>query len=252
MFRFGDRDWGQDISSRKRLFLQGMGFDSDECHGRLILDTGCGSGLLSIEMAKSLGMEVVALDLAFGIEKAYQHNVNPFVHFVQASVLELPLRSRSVDYVYCAGVLVAIPDTKVGFNSIIKTLKESGRCFIWVYHPLDRQHHPHDYYTEFIYNWTRQNITSKLPIRVQYYLYLSLMPLFWLKQRMNKLRGVVDDRNWREKMQNMFDSLSPIYQNRHTEEEVVKWFKGHQFSKVEVSDRGGYGFGVRGDLSNTI
>jgi uncharacterized protein YbaR (Trm112 family) len=110
MFRFGERNWGQDIEYRKKLFLQGMGVEKSDLSGKLILDAGCGSGLLSMEMAKSFGMEVVALDLSFGIEKAYQFNKNPMVHFIQGSVLELPLK-KSFNYVYCAGVLVALPNT---------------------------------------------------------------------------------------------------------------------------------------------
>ena len=56
-------------------------------------------------MAESFEMEVVALDLAFGIEQAYSHNVNPYIYFVQGSVLEPPLKDEAVDYLYCAGVL---------------------------------------------------------------------------------------------------------------------------------------------------
>ena len=130
MFRFGERNWGQDIEHRKALFLDAMGASPDELRGKLMLDAGCGSGLLSMEMAKSFGMEVVALDLAFGIENAYKKNTNPYVHYLQGSVLNLPFKRHIFDRMYCAGVLVACPDTHAGFNAIVPVLSKGGRCVL--------------------------------------------------------------------------------------------------------------------------
>jgi ubiquinone/menaquinone biosynthesis C-methylase UbiE/uncharacterized protein YbaR (Trm112 family) len=248
MFRFGERNWGQDISVRKDLFLRGMGVGRRDVKGGLIFDAGCGSGLLSMEMAKSFGMEVVALDLAFGIEQAYEKNRSPYVHFVQGSVLEPPLQDGVFDYLYCAGVLVALPDTRAGFKSIIRTLRQGGRCFIWVYHPIDSVHHPDDLNKMRLYNWIRRKITSRLPIRLQYILYLSLMPPFLAKQSIEKFLGInMTAQTWREKMQAMFDFFSPLYQNRHEESEVVEWFSAEGFSNVAVAYKEQYGFAARGD-----
>jgi ubiquinone/menaquinone biosynthesis C-methylase UbiE len=248
MFRFGERNWGQDIDYRKNMFLEGIGATPESLKGGVILDAGCGSGLLSMEMAKSFGMEVIALDLAFGIEKAYEYNDSPFVHFVQGSVLELPLKRHAVDYVYCAGVLVALPDTREGFLSVIGPLKKGGRCFMWVYHPIDKKYHPGDYTKMVAYNWIRRNVTSRLPIGIQYSGYLATMPIFLLKQKIDLLTGKKRDAmTWREKMQALFDMFSPIYQNRHTHEEVIGWFQKQGFSNVHVADAGNYGFGVKGD-----
>jgi ubiquinone/menaquinone biosynthesis C-methylase UbiE len=250
MFRFGDRNWGQDIEFRKNLFLQGIESDPKHLEGKLILDAGCGSGLLSMEMANSFRMEVVALDLAFGIEKAYRYNRNPFVHFVQGSVLNLPFRIRHFDLLYCAGVLVALPDTRTGFKSIIRVLKNGGRCFIWVYHPINERYHHDDLRKIRLYNMIRKHITSKINIRWQYYLYLLLMPAFFVKQKLDIYSGVKKSTiNIYEKMQALFDMFSPIYQNRHTFEEVVDWFKEEGFTKVKISDIGPYGFGTKGDLT---
>lgn len=250
MFRFGERNWGQDIEVRKGLFLRGMNVKPQDLRGKTIFDAGCGSGLLSIEMAKSFGMEVFALDLAYGIENAYRHNDSPNVHFVQGSVLEPPFRPGAFDYVYCAGVLVACPDTHEGFLSVIKTLKRGGRCFIWLYHPIDRAHHPRDLAKMTVYNWIRVHITSRLPIRVQYALYLSLMPAFLAKQGVKNLLGQKDRRTWREKMQSLFDMFSPLYQNRHEEQEAVRWFQEAGFSNATVAYTEEYGFGARGDRKN--
>ena len=93
MFRFGERNWGQDLEFRKEQWLKGLGVKVEDLQGKLIYDAGCGSGLLSMAMADSYGMEVVAVDLACGIERAYKHNTNPYVYFVQGSVLDPGPRS---------------------------------------------------------------------------------------------------------------------------------------------------------------
>jgi ubiquinone/menaquinone biosynthesis C-methylase UbiE/uncharacterized protein YbaR (Trm112 family) len=253
MFRFGERNWGQDIEHRKQLFLDALGASPDDLRGKLILDAGCGSGALAIEMARSFGMEVLALDLAFGIEQAYQHNDNPYVHFVQGSVLDLPVQEQRFDYLYCAGVLVATPDTGAGFREIIDTLRPGGRCFIWVYHPIKSRFYGKSTPKLAIYNWIRVNITSKLPIRVQYGLYLTWIPFFLAKQSAEVRMGRRSTRlTWREKMQSFFDFFSPKYQNRHDPAEVSEWFADSGFESVTVCNIGAEGFGVRGDLKQVL
>jgi SAM-dependent methyltransferase len=201
-----------------------------------------------MEMARSFGMEVAALDLAFGIEQAYKVNDSPFVHFMQGSVLDLPFR-RAFDCVYCAGVLVAVPDPRAGFRSIIQTLRRNGRCFIWMYHPIDRKYHPGDYHKLVLYDFLRTRLTSRLPIRIQRLLYLSVLPPFLLKQELDLLLGRKESRlTWREKVQDLVDFFSPVYQHRYSPEEIVEWFHEEGFDNVEVAYTEEYGFGVRGDL----
>lgn len=255
MHRPGDRNWGQTMDWRKEHFLKCLGATPADLKGKLIFDAGCGSGALAIEMAKTFGMEVIALDLAFGIERAYEFNTSPFVHFVQGTVLAPPLRDQIFDYVYSAGVLVALPDTREGFHSIIRTLKPGGRCFIWVYHPIDTKYHPRDHRKLAIYNWIRVNIMSKLPIRLQRSIFLALIPPFMIRQWLERTLGIqnpdrASDFNWREKMQGFTDLFSPIYQNRHTYEEVLEWFEERKFSNVTISEKGPHGFGAYGDRTS--
>lgn len=253
MFKFGERNWGQSIEVRTELFLKGMGVSRDFLKGKLIFDAGCGSGLLSMAMADSLGMEVVALDLATGIAKAYNYNTNPYVYFINGSVLEPPLRDAVVDFVYCAGVLIALPDTKAGFDILPRCLKPNGRYFIWVYHPIDRRHHPNDLYKLKLYNYIRANITSRLPIRAQHLIYLCWIIIFLVKQKIcNLFRKSKDTRTWREKMQAFVDMFSPIYQNRHTEEEVVGWFREKGFLNAAIAYQEACGFAARGDKPDPL
>ena len=247
-FRYGERNWGMDIESRKRLFLRALQKDPDILNGQTMLDAGCGSGALSIEMANSFGLEVVALDLASGVEYAYSVNRSPFVHFVQASILELPVRSEAVDNIYCAGVLMHLPNTREAFDCLPRCLGPGGRLFVWLYHSIDHHRITGNYRQERIYEWLRSHVTSRLPIRAQDWLYRCLLVPFFLKKvLLNPFRSKKEDRNFREKMQNLVDTLSPVHANRHDEAEALEWFKSAGLDNVEVSYHDLYGFGVRGD-----
>ena len=246
-FQFGERNWGQDIETRKDLFLKALGERPENLRGKLIFDAGCGSGLLSIEVANSFGMEVVALDLATGIEKAYGRNKNPYVHFIQGSVLEPPVKDGAVDYVYCAGVLMHLPDAKSGFNTLTRCVRPGGGYAIWLYHPLEYHRRTGDYVREVVYNWIRSRITSRMPIWLQEAFYLSLLPLYFLKRGVGRLfnRGR-EDRTWREKMQGWVDHFSPMYMNRFTEEEAAHWYRARDFEQVTTAYTEQYGFAMRG------
>jgi ubiquinone/menaquinone biosynthesis C-methylase UbiE/uncharacterized protein YbaR (Trm112 family) len=256
-FRSGERNWGQDMDYRRDLFIRSMGLDPAspngggpaELRGKRILDAGCGSGELSIEMARGLGMDVVAMDLAFGVERAQQRKGDAGVSFLQASVLDPPLQ-RVFDYVYCAGVLVAVPDARAGFRAITRTLKPGGRCLIWMYHPIDQRHHPDDYRKLKVYDLIRRRITSRLPIGVQRGIYSTLVPPYLAKQALSARLGQNPERlTWHEKMQQLVDFFSPLYQHRYTVEQISEWFSEEGFENITPVDRGAYGFAVRGDLA---
>lgn len=125
-------------------------------------------------------------------------------------------------------------------------LKDGGRCFIWVYHPVDREHHPQDLQKMKIYCAVRK-ITSHLPIELQHLLYISMMGPFLTKQMINRLYGRNPHRTWHEKMQNLFDTFSPVHQHRHTEAEVLRWFSEEGFVGAEVAYKEHFGFGARGN-----
>jgi ubiquinone/menaquinone biosynthesis C-methylase UbiE len=248
MFRGGERNWGQDIEYRKQLFLKALGKQAEDLAGKILLDAGCGSAVLAMALAESFRMEVVALDLAFGIEAAYKSNKNPFVHFVQGSVTHLPIRDRAVDFVYCGGVLVALPDAKAGFAALKPPLKPHGRLFVWVYNRLDDPHHAQDRLKLRLYTFIRR-ITSALPIGAQQALYLTLIPAFVAKRMVRRLIGRTDNMlSWREKMQDLTDMFSPVYQHRFSESEVVDWYRQEGFCNAEVAYTEHQGFGVRGDV----
>jgi SAM-dependent methyltransferase len=171
------------------------------------------------------------------------------VYYVQGSVLEPPLKDRVVDYIYCAGVLIHLPEPRVAFECLPRSLKLGGRYVVWLYHPLDRHRKTGDYVNEVVYEWLRRHVTSRLPIRLQELFYLSLLAPFFVKRMLlNPFRRVKEDRTYREKMQNFIDTMSPVHANRHTEEETIGRFRTAGYDDVVVAYNDLYGFGVRGTM----
>ena len=137
------------------------------------------------------------------------------------------MKHEAVEFLYCAGVLVTIPDAKAGFRTLATMLKPGGRYFIWMYHPFDKRHHPNDHRTVALHSWVRERITSRLPIGIQQALYLALVPLYMLKRTLGNLfRAEKNRTTWREKMQDFTDDLSPMYQHRYAEEEILRLVRG--------------------------
>src|SRR5208337_1325242 len=100
-------------------------------------------------------------------------------------------------------------------KAIIRTLKRGGRYFIWVYHPISPTYYPHTWRKMAFYDWIRKNVALRLPQRLQYYLYLSWIPPFLVKQFVERRTGRrPNPLTWREKMQAFVDHFSPTYQHR--------------------------------------
>jgi hypothetical protein len=98
-------------------------------------------------------------------------------------------------------------------------------------------------------NWIRKNVALQLPQRLQYYLYLSWIPPFLVKQFVERRIGRrPNPLTWREKMQAFVDFYFSTYEHRFEPPEVVAWYQGEGFSNVQVAYREPDGYAVRGDL----
>jgi 2-polyprenyl-3-methyl-5-hydroxy-6-metoxy-1,4-benzoquinol methylase len=104
-----------------------------ELKGRLILDAGCGSGRFS-EVALQAGAEVVAVDLSTAVD-ACRTNLRRFsnLHIVQASLYELPFRSKQFDYAFSIGVIQHCPDPRKAVLCVIDKVLLGGKAGFWIY-----------------------------------------------------------------------------------------------------------------------
>lgn len=94
---------------------------------KTVLDLGCGTGTLLMFLS-TLSNNTIGLE----IDLRYLRNVSCLksrVDLLNSDGRKLPLRSKSVDVVFCIGVLEHIPDVTKCLSEVRRVLRNRG-CFI--------------------------------------------------------------------------------------------------------------------------
>ena len=102
--------------------------------GMKILDIGCGTGNLSLELAK-LGAEVTGVDISEAMlvkarEKAKKENLD--IEFYCADVHNLPFDDETFDAVVSLSALEFVPDLSEALKEAYRVLKPGGRLVIGI------------------------------------------------------------------------------------------------------------------------
>ena len=228
-----DKTWelqGEDLLER---FLKETDETKESLQGKLIFDAGCGNGQLNQYIARC-GAIVVGMDLSRSVERAFLNNKEENAFFLQGDVQFPPLQFEKFDIVHSSGVLICTNNSELTFSRIEPCVKKDGKLSVWLYHP--RKNFVHN-----SFNFLR-NYTSKLPIKVQYYLYL--VTLFPTSYVVKKIKG--NKQNAREMMIAIMDWFSPEFRWEHTPEEATGWFTKRNFSDVKVTTTDTFGFNIIG------
>jgi len=119
-------------SFRMNDILSRTNWTKDFFRGKKILECGCGAGG-DTEILATLGSEVVAVDIA-GLDVA-KKNLENFdnIHFVQASITNLPFLMKSFDIVYCSRVIQHTPNPVLTLNHIMKFVRNGGGFYMNCY-----------------------------------------------------------------------------------------------------------------------
>jgi SAM-dependent methyltransferase len=106
--------------------------------GEHVLDVGCGSGVVTREIARRVGPRglAVGLDLspallAVARELAQEANLGDRIEFRAGSVLELPFADSSFDVVLCATVLSHVPGGETAIPELARVLRPGGRIGVF-------------------------------------------------------------------------------------------------------------------------
>lgn len=127
------------LDSRKTLFgiFKRNKIDLKYFKNKSILDMGCGSGRFTIAFSYLKPKKVVGVDLGDeGIEigrNIVRRKKIKNVKFIKSSVLNLPFKKNSFDFIFCKGVLHHTGNTFRGLENIKKILKKNGKAFIYLY-----------------------------------------------------------------------------------------------------------------------
>ena len=228
-----DKTWELQGGELLQRFLNETDETKEALKGKLIFDAGCGNGQLNQYIARC-GAIVVGMDLSRSVERAFLNNMEENAFFLQGDVQYPPLLFEKFDIVHSSGVLICTNNSELTFSKISPCVKKNGKLSVWLYHP--RKNIVHN-----MFNFLR-NYTSKLPIKVQYYLYLcTLFPVSYVVKR---IKG--NKQNAREMMIAIMDWFSPEFRWEHTQEEATGWFTKRNFSDIKVTTTDTFGFNIIG------
>lgn len=228
-----DKTWDANKDEMLDRFLKETAETFESLKGKLIFDAGCGNGALNSLLAEK-GIVNIAMDFSNSVEKAYEKNSHANAHFIQGDVQFPPVPFGYFDIVHSSGVLIHTNNTEHSFSCIETAVKPGGKLSVWLYH----------HRKDFIHNLFNaiRKVTSKLPLKVQYYLYWwTIFPVSFIIKR---LKG--NKQNVREMMIDILDWFSPEFRWEHSHEEVISWFEKRNYSKIEITTTNVFGFNTIG------
>jgi SAM-dependent methyltransferase/uncharacterized protein YbaR (Trm112 family) len=236
-----DKTWGQTLEQRIGDFLRMVDLTPEELQGKLILDAGCGNGMLSRAIT-DFGCEVLAADLSESVVAAYNHferRGNARTHFVQADLMRPPFRSQTFDIVFCAGVIIVTPDSRRTFDEVVKAVAPGGRLFVWVYWREGG--------VKYRIKTALRRVLSPMPLSVKRMISAVFTAQALLRGHLKKLLrrpGAEEPTRWREAYLVQHDFFTPRYRWEHTEDEVHGWFRDYGFTDIRTTEIVKAGFGV--------
>lgn len=205
-----------------KTFLQKTGFKEEELKGKLVLDVGCGTGRF-MEVAAGFGATVVGIDLSYAVDAAYANmGSRPNIHIIQANLFHLPFRAETFDAIYSIGVLHHTRNTREAFLQLPPRLKRNSAIAIWVYMWAGE----YSKQVDRVRKWT-----VKIPQKLLYALCAAWVPFYyyfhqnrWIGDYVKSIPTSNQGRGFFWDILDTFDYYSPLYQWKHTSEEVRGWF----------------------------
>ena len=99
----------------------------------MILDAGCGAGRV-LEVAAEEAANVIGIDLSSAIDaSAKNFSTKENIHFVQASIYELPFKDGTFDGAYSIGVVQHTADPKKTVECVARMIKPGGMIGLFIY-----------------------------------------------------------------------------------------------------------------------
>jgi SAM-dependent methyltransferase len=217
-------------------FLNETSWDSNVLNDKYVLDAGCGAGRFS-EIALKFGAKLIAVDFSSAVDAAYKNLESESKLVIQADLSFLPIKSNSLDYIYCIGVLQHTKDPESIVRELVRCLKPDGELTLTFYENSS-------WHVKLYSKYLIRPITKRIPSRLLLkFLIKSSVVWFPVTSWLFKLpppfsrvfRFVIPIANYveftyesredalSEAILDTFDMLSPAYDRPIKKSTILKW-----------------------------
>lgn len=238
-YHFDGVIWEMDYADHERRFLAEFGRYRPEhgCGGNF-LELGCGIGITTHLAQKNFGVDAVGVDLSLASLRAASHyRTNPFLHFVQASVFYLPFAEEQFDTIYSRGVLHHTFSTEKAFASLARYARPGGVVYLWVYGPKSINDNAFRRGLFIAEKAVRQMLSGRDSGPIANLVLWPIAGAYVLFNHGRRLRDrTIQPYNFRRALHAARDRFTPEFAHRHSDAEVVEWFKEAGFVDLEVVD----------------
>lgn len=235
---------------------------------RFALDAGTGIGPKVETMCRLSHGEVFGIDISDSVVAAYKNTRHlSNAHIIKADLFYLPFKKNLFDYIISDGVIHHTPDPLKGFLTLAKYLTRKGIISIHVYKKMGPMR---EFTDDFIRSFSTKNdfkqcskfcqdftrfgktlsdakvkihIPADIPILqikkgdydLQRFIYYNVFQCFWNENLSFKENNLVN-----------LDWFHPAYASRHTEQEIINWFKAAKLRQIKSFRANESGVSVRG------
>lgn len=156
-----------------------------------VIDVGCGVGS-NLPLLKSMGFKVIGIDSeSYGL--SFAKNLSE-VLLINGDVLNLPVKSNSIELVIATDILEHLDDDSIGIKEIHRTLTREGKLiltvpafdFLWGIQDVVGMHKRRYSKNEFLKKIEREGFTV---LKSSYFNFFLFFPIF-LGRRLIRLFGL--------------------------------------------------------------
>jgi 2-polyprenyl-3-methyl-5-hydroxy-6-metoxy-1,4-benzoquinol methylase len=234
--------YGHTLEEDWEYFLDALMIPESRIEGSTVLDVGCGSGRFTRLAAEHGAAVVIGVDINEAVDgaAAYCRHL-PNVHTVQANLFALPFKKQIFDLVWCRGVLHHTPDAAGGHHALSQHVAPGGVMFVWV---IAKRFSPFRFTKRVLDPLGVGRLPPRLLLALSKLLSFISLALLWAYRMLRKLPGfrprttrakkITRPRTLRELYLTWFDALSPEHNSRHTDDEVIGWFRREGFTDARA------------------